>query len=341
MEPRSPIRVTSSTLRRLAAPAAVGASAGAMLALSHDLYRAYAADIRAAYAAIDEAPTETVETAAGTVEFRTTGEGTPVLVSHGIVGGFDQAVQTGESLLDGKFRVIGVSRFGYLDSNLPADPTPPKQARAFADVLDHLGVDDAVVVGTSAGGAPALRFALEFPARTRALVLIGSTAPSDGDVTGPTGPPDAILRDWVLWALVTHAPWVFLRLFGVSPRAYRDASPAERERVDDLLDTLVPVAPRKPGIRTDTRVTNTEIVDRSDEYTLEALSAPTLVVHARDDPLASFDDAKRMADRIPNAEFRSFDTGGHLVFGHGDAVRDTVSAFVTAAASADAASHGR
>jgi hypothetical protein len=52
------------------------------------------------------------------------GEGVTVLVSHGIVGGFDQAIQTGEHLLDADAQLIGVSRFGYLGSNLPEDPTP-------------------------------------------------------------------------------------------------------------------------------------------------------------------------------------------------------------------------
>ena len=55
---------------------------------------------------------------------------------------------------------------------------------------------------------------------------------------------------------------------------------------------------------------------------------PTLVIHAEDDPLASFEDVERMVDRIPDAEFLAYGTGGHLVFGHGGEIRQTVSPFL-------------
>lgn len=316
-----------STRRRLgrvgAAVAGVGALAG------WRAHRAYEADLRAAYAAIEAADTETLETPTGTVEYQTRGAGPPVLVSHGIVGGFDQAVQTGESLFDGDARVIGVSRFGYLGSDLPTDPSPDAQASAFAAVLDDCGVEEAAVVGTSAGGAPAIRFALDYPDRTRALVLIGSNAPSAGPLRGPTGPPRVLLRDPVFWGLVTYAPWAVLLLFGVDLPDYAAAAPAERQRVRNLLETLVPVEPRRPGIRTDARVTNTAMVEHADDYPVERITAPTLVVHAADDPLASYDDAVALAGRVPDATLLDYETGGHLVFGHGEEIRRTVTAFVS------------
>lgn len=327
---RGPTTSGPGRATRLLGVATAVAAVGATAVVARRLSREYETDMREAYAAIEGADTETVETSAGIVEYATSdeGEGTPVLVAHGIVGGFDQALQTGESLLATDARVVGVSRFGYLGSDLPADPTPETQARAYADVLDELDVEESVVVGTSAGGAPAIRFALDYPERTRALVLIGSSAPSDDPITGPTGPPHAVLRDPVFWALVTHAPWAFRRLFGIDPDDYAAATPAERRRVDDLLETLVPVEPRKPGIRTDERVTNTAMVERFEAYDLESLAVPTLVVHAADDPLASFADARRMAERIPGATFRGYESGGHLVFGHGDEIRDAVTTVV-------------
>lgn len=51
--------------------------------------------------------------------------------------------------------------------------------------------------------------------------------------------------------------------------------------------------------------------------------------HAEDDPLAFFEDAKRMVERVPDATFRRSATGGHLVFGHGGEIRQTVTEFVT------------
>lgn len=64
------------------------------------------------------------------------------------------------------------------------------------------------------------------------------------------------------------------------------------------------------------------------QYDLESMSVPTLVVHAKDDPLASFGDIERLVERIPTAEFQRYETGGHLVFGHGDEIRQSVTDFV-------------
>ena len=182
-----------------------------------------------------------------------------------------------------------------------------------------------MIIGTSAGGAPAIRFALDYPDRTRGLVLIGSTAPIDRPVKGPMGPPHTILRDSVFWILVRYAPWAFHKLFGIDRADYAAAPSKARRRVDDLLDTLVPVEPRKLGVHNDERVTNTAMRERHDEYDLETLAVPTLVIHAEDDSLASFEDVEQMVDQIPDVEFRRYETGGHLVFGHGDEIRQAVS----------------
>jgi predicted alpha/beta-fold hydrolase len=63
-------------------------------------------------------------------------------------------------------------------------------------------------------------------------------------------------------------------------------------------------------------------------YRLEEIRVPTLIVHAKDDPLASHDAARRAADRIPGAHLVSPESGGHLILGHDDAVRIELAAFV-------------
>lgn len=68
--------------------------------------------------------------------------------------------------------------------------------------------------------------------------------------------------------------------------------------------------------------------ERYHEYNLGRLAVPTLVIHAVDDPLASFKDVQYMVDRSPDAEFRRYETGGHLVFGHGDEISRLVTDFV-------------
>ena len=53
---------------------------------------------------------------------------------------------------------------------------------------------------------------------------------------------------------------------------------------------------------------------RSDASTaLSTVLAPSLVVHAVDDPLVSFHEARRVAASIPGARLHALDTGGHAL----------------------------
>ena len=52
------------------------------------------------------------------------------------------------------YRLIVPSRFGYLRTTLPDEPTIAKQADAYVELPDHIGVQQVFVVGVSAGHGP-------------------------------------------------------------------------------------------------------------------------------------------------------------------------------------------
>jgi pimeloyl-ACP methyl ester carboxylesterase len=66
--------------------------------------------------------------------------------------------------------------FGH--SNIPSgfDYTLANFAKFVTQVMDRAGVDSAHIIGAKTGGAVAMRFAAEYPKRTRALVVISGRA---------------------------------------------------------------------------------------------------------------------------------------------------------------------
>jgi pimeloyl-ACP methyl ester carboxylesterase len=62
---------------------------------------------------------------------------------------------------------------------------------------------------------------------------------------------------------------------------------------------------------------------------LEAITVPTLIVHAKDDPLVSHEAAQRAAGRIPGARLLCVERGGHLLLGgHREVIGREVTAFL-------------
>lgn len=111
----------------------------------------------------------------GEITYVDSGEGEVVLSVHGIFGGYDQAYDTCKDFCS-DYRIIAPSRFGYLGSDVSGDGTPARQA-AYVELLDKLGIDKVYLLATSAGGSVAIRFALDYPQRTKGLILYCSAMP--------------------------------------------------------------------------------------------------------------------------------------------------------------------
>lgn len=303
--------------------ALVGLAAGGGIAgLTGWLVRRYRRELAAARARLGAFDRDTVQTVAGTVEFAVRGTGDPVLVSHGIFHGCDGALMSVRDLLEGR-QVIAPSRFGYLGSTLPADATPADQADAFVALLDHLGIDRVDAIGISAGATAALQLALRHPDRLGHLVVLAGNLP--GGTTAVRQPDWAktLYTDQAMWLLKTLAPPVMQRLSGVPPGF--ECSAADRAFVNDLVESLFPVAPRSEGIEFDAFVSNPDVND----HPLEDIAVPALLIHAQDDPLASYDAAEQAAARIPGAVLLSLESGGHLTLGQTNRVRDAIDSFLT------------
>jgi pimeloyl-ACP methyl ester carboxylesterase len=267
-----------------------------------------------------------VATRCGPIEVQEAGQGTPLLMVHGSGGGHDQGMAWARPLVQHGMRVIAMSRFGYLRTPRPADASPEAQADAHVCLLDALGIARAAVMGVSAGAPSAVQAAIRHPGRVAALVLVVPIAYKPGAVADSAPPvsddKDALLlrllgSDFLFWSALQVARDPLIRhVLATPPEQVAAASPAERARVNDLAERILPVSTRAAGLRDDTGLGK-----RLGPYALETLRVPTLVVSARDDGFGTFAAAQYTAGRIPGAKFIGFDDGGHLLVGHDDAVR--------------------
>ena len=77
-----------------------------------------------------------------------------------------------------EYRLIRPDLPGLGHSNIPRgfDYTLANLATFVTQVMDKAGVDSAHIVGAKTGGAVAMRFAADYPKRTRSLVVVGGPA---------------------------------------------------------------------------------------------------------------------------------------------------------------------
>jgi hypothetical protein len=104
-----------------------------------------------------KANSETVETSLGSVEYTLKGSNGPdLLFIHGTPGGYDQTTEATD-----KFRVLTPSRPEYLRTSILLGKTPLQQAKVFKALLEALGIDKVIVMGTSGGGSGPFRWLLK------------------------------------------------------------------------------------------------------------------------------------------------------------------------------------
>jgi len=107
-----------------------------------------------------------------TLDVHDAGEGTAVLLLHGLTATHRYVVMGSRALERSGHRVIAYDARGHGRSD-PAEPYDyPALAQDLGRVLDERGIDTAVLAGASMGAHTIARFAIDHPERVQAAVFI-------------------------------------------------------------------------------------------------------------------------------------------------------------------------
>jgi len=102
------------------------------------------------------------------------GEGPPLVFLHGVLGTHRVWAHLASEMAE-SHTVIAPDLFGCGDSARPmADYSLGGHAGVVRDILDQLGIRDAIIVGHSLGGGIAMEFTYLFAERVEGLVLVAS-----------------------------------------------------------------------------------------------------------------------------------------------------------------------
>lgn len=281
-----------------------------------------------------EQRSQLVQTRFGTLEYAIAGRGEPFLMIHGTGGGFDQGLLFSQALIAHGFEVIAPSRFGYLRSDFPPDPSPANQADAIADLLDHLGIERLVVAGGSAGALSAVQFALRHPDRCASLILLvpaanlGNRDPVEFTRLQQFLADRVMASDPWFWALLKLFPDQLIgTLLATDPALLQTVPKSERERAYHILNGLMPISWRTRGMMNDGHFAGSPAgID------LSRIAAPTLIISAEDDRFGTAETARTIAGQVSSSRLVIYPSGGHIWLGHDDGVADEIAAFARTAA---------
>lgn len=220
------------------------------------------------------------------IEYEVTGNGPTLVLSHGY--GSTRHMWDGQHHAFPGWRVVSWDMRGHGQTDSPVDPKAYSAALTVADMralLEHVGVERAVIGGLSLGGYVSLAFALAHPAMTRALVICDS---------GP-GYRNAEAR----------AGW--------NQRAFERAANLEGQGLDALTrrsrETQQAVHRSAQGLAHAARgmlaQENSQVIDG-----LAGLRVPTLVIVGdQDQPFVA--PSEYMAKKIPGARLAVIPGAGH------------------------------
>jgi 3-oxoadipate enol-lactonase len=225
------------------------------------------------------------------------GQGAPILLIMGL--GYSSLLwHRIRPALAQNFRTIAFDNRGVGSSAVPPGPYPiATMASDAAAVLDAAGVERAHVFGVSMGGMIAQEFALQYPARTRSLIL-GCTSPGGPSaVRANSRVADVLFARGMTWAEAREAAIPFI---------YDAATP--KEKIEEDVRLRQQCLPTPEGYMAQLQ----GILAWESYSRLDRINAPTLIIHGKSDALIPPGNAQFIAERIRGAKLILLDHASHL-----------------------------
>ncbi len=261
--------------------------------------------------ALADADSRFVEINGLSVHYKTTGQGEPVFV---LLHGFGASLYSWNAVmgpLGDLGTVIAYDRpaFGLTERPLEWEGESPYSPQAQVDLLlgllDHFGVEQAILVGNSAGGTVAMNFTLQHPDRVRSLILVDPAVYAGGGAPAWVRP---LLRTpqmrhlgpLIARQIQTRGPEL-IELAWYDPTRIPEETlalykkPLQAENWDRALWELTLASQES------------DLPRRLHEFTL-----PTLVITGEADKIVPTEQSIRLAGELPNAKLVIIPQAGHL-----------------------------
>ena len=290
---------------------------------------------------------QVVETPCGLIEYGVDGpvDGTPIMISHGLFGGYDHGLHFGEGLAKRGYRVISPSRFGYLDTPAPDDDDEEEtsltsSANLFSCLMDALHKVQKkrkmTLVGFSAGALPSFKFAQLYPDRLDALVLVVPTCgesiqghkPRSFWISNPRLKLMGLLGVFKCDSLYRLVRWLAPEVLvstalGTPSHLYKNANEYEKNYIDIWIDLFLPLDARQQGMVIDMNLRKEKLDD-----VLEEIQTPTIAIAFEDDGYNLYESTETIAHRVQHGSFLGYPTGGHMGIGHLNDIYDGIDSFI-------------
>jgi pimeloyl-ACP methyl ester carboxylesterase len=245
---------------------------------------------RIAYTEYGGGPAAVTESGARGRTARSSRSGTrPLILVHGLLLSQEMHRPLAEELAARGNRVITVDLLGHGQSDRPRDMWRYSM-RFFGDqivaLMDHLQIDEAVVMGTSLGANTALNIALTAPERLRGMVI-----------------EMPVLDNALMWSALAFTPLLAALTFGevAMKLVGRSARAVPRRLLPHYGNVMLDLVRQEPG-------PSAAVLQglffgriaphRNDRRTFQT---PTLVLGHRRDPVHPFSDAGMLAEELPHA----------------------------------------